>query len=37
MIINKIGGDLTSGVGLANFKPAVQARVYRYSPANLNW
>ncbi|MFL5803577.1 MAG: glycoside hydrolase family 44 protein [Roseiflexaceae bacterium] len=36
MIINKTGGELTSSVGLSGFSPAAQARVYRYSSANLN-
>ena len=36
MVINKTAGDLTSGVSLANFKPAAQAQVWTYSPANLN-
>jgi hypothetical protein len=36
MIINKTGDALTSSVGLSGFSPAAQARVYRYSAADLN-
>jgi hypothetical protein len=35
VIINKTSGDLTSLVSLANFNPASQAQVYRYSAVNL--
>ncbi|MEW5872338.1 MAG: glycoside hydrolase family 44 protein [Chloroflexota bacterium] len=36
MVINKTGGELTSAVSLANFAPASQAQVYRYSAADLS-
>jgi hypothetical protein len=36
MIINKTGDALTSSVGLSSFSPTAQARVYRYSAANLS-
>jgi hypothetical protein len=35
IIVNKTGGDLTSGVALSGFSAAATALVYRYSPANL--
>ena len=35
IVVNKTGGDLTSGIALSGFGPAATARVYRYSPANL--
>jgi len=36
IVINKTDTNLTSGVSLANFKPADSASVYLYNAANLN-
>jgi hypothetical protein len=36
LVINKTGEDLESQVTLGSFYPAGPARVFRYSPANLN-
>jgi hypothetical protein len=36
MVINKTAGVLTSNVSLYGFTPAGNAKVYRYSAANLN-
>jgi hypothetical protein len=36
MLINKTGSDLTSSLSLSGFSPGATAKVYRYSPANLN-
>jgi uncharacterized protein (TIGR03437 family) len=35
MVINKTGSDLSSVLSLANFAPAVAAKAWSYSPANL--
>ncbi len=36
MVINKTGGDLSSTISIANFAAGPTAKVWRYSPANLN-
>lgn len=36
VVINKTSNSLTSSLSLSNFQPLGQAKVYRYSSANLN-